>query len=74
MVVAVRLRGLQSRGLQSRKRYNPSWSRGASTIAEVATLQLEFRALSRHTGNPRYDAVAQRVATHLRTMPHAASA
>ena len=60
-------------GLESRKRcaaagdatacraqaYNPSWSRGASTIAEVATLQLEFRALSRHTGNPAYEAVAQ---------------
>ena len=36
-------------GLRSGKRYNPSWSRGASTVAEVASLQLEFRALSRHT-------------------------
>ena len=56
-------------GLKTKTRYNPKWSRGASTIAEVATLQLEFKALSRHTGNPAYDLVAQRVADHLRTMP-----
>ena len=56
-------------GLKSKTRYNPKWSRGASTIAEVATLQLEFKALSRHTANPAYDAVAQRVADYLRGMP-----
>jgi len=55
-------------GLRSRKRYNPSWSKGASTVAEVATLQLEFRALSRHTRNNAFEAVAQRVMRHLRTM------
>ena len=38
----------------------------APTVAEVASLQLEFRALSRHTGNPAYEAVAQRVMAHLR--------
>lgn len=54
--------------LGSRIRFNPTWASGASTIAEVATLQLEFRALSRHTGDPVYEAVAQRVMTHLRTM------
>ena len=58
-------------GLKSKTRYNPSWSRGASTVAEVATLQLEFRALSRHTGDPSYEAVASRVMDHLRRMPHA---
>ena len=47
------------------------WSRGASTIAEVATLQLEFRALSRHTGNPVYDALASRVIDYLAAMPEA---
>jgi hypothetical protein len=57
-------------GLRSKKRSNPTWSRGASTVAEVATLQLEFRALSRHTGNPVYEAVAQRVMDHLRRMSH----
>ena len=56
-------------GLRSKTRYNPSWSRGASTVAEVATLQLEFRALSRHTGDPSYEAVASRVMDHLRNMP-----
>ena len=33
-------------GLRSRTRHNPTWSKGASTVAEVATLQLEFRVLS----------------------------
>jgi len=55
-------------GLRSRKRYNPAWSGGSSTIAEVATLQLEFRALSYHTGNPVYDTYAQRIIDHLRRM------
>lgn len=55
-------------GLKSKNRYNPKWSRGASTIAEVATLQLEFRALSRHTSKPSYEAVAQRIMDHLRAM------
>jgi len=55
-------------GLKSRKRYNPSWSGGASTIAEVATLQLEFRALSYHTDNPLYEIYAQRITDRLREM------
>lgn len=54
--------------LDTRLRFNPQWANGASTISEVATLQLEFRALSRHTGDPIYEAAAQRVMTHLRTM------
>ncbi len=53
-------------GLKSKKKYNPGWCKGASTVAEVATLQLEFRALSRHTGKPAYEAVAQRIMDHLR--------
>jgi len=55
-------------GLRSGRRYNPGWAGGASTIAEVGTLQLEFRALSRHTGNPAFEAVAQRIMAHLRNM------
>ena len=42
------------------KAASPAWAKGASTVAEVASLQLEFRALSRHTSNPSYEAVAQR--------------
>ena len=59
-------------GLKTRSRYNPSWANGASTIAEVMTLQLEFRALSRHTGRPEYEAVASRVMDHLHEMPRPA--
>ncbi len=55
-------------GLRSRTATNPAWAKGASTVAEVASLQLEFRALSRHTSNPSYEAVAQRVMRHLRLM------
>ena len=61
-------------GLRSGARYNPKWSRGACTIAEVTTLQLEFRALSRHTREPAYEAVAQRVMDHLRAMADASAA
>ena len=42
-------------GLHSQHRSNPGWAQGASTIAEVGTLQIEFRALSRHTGDPIYE-------------------
>lgn len=61
-------------GLHTRTRYNPTWSRGASTVAEVGTLQLEFRALSRHTGNAEYEAVASRIITYLRGMQEAGQA
>ena len=60
-------------GLRTRTATNPAWAKGASTVAEVASLQLEFRALSRHTANPAYEAAAQRVMRHLRGMPRPAS-
>ena len=45
--------------------YNPAWAGGASTVAEVASIQLEFQYLSRVTGDARYeeavDAVMMRV-------------
>ena len=41
-------------GLGSRRKTNPSWSGGASTIAEVGTLQLEWQYLSLLTGKPQY--------------------
>ena len=43
---------------------------GAASSPQVGTLQLEFRALSRHTGNPAYEAVAQRIMTYLRRLQH----
>ena len=55
-------------GLRTKTATNPSWAKGASTVAEVASLQLEYRSLSRHTKNAAYEAVAQRVMHHLRTM------
>lgn len=39
---------------------NPSWTSG-SILSELGTLQLEFRYLSRHTGNPVYEQKAMRV-------------
>ena len=60
-------------GFRSRKRYNPAWCHGASSIAEVGSLQLEFRALSRHTGQPIFDAAAQRIMSHLRSMSRPAN-
>ena len=46
---------------------------GAVSSPQVGTLQLEFRALSRHTGNPTYEAVAQRIMTYLRRLQHGSS-
>ena len=40
--------------LQSRTMYNPSWSAGASTMAELGSVQLEFQYLSRVTGRVEY--------------------
>ena len=53
--------------LKTGGRYNPTWSRGASTIAEVATLQLEFRVLARHTGRSAYD--SRKALTHTQCPP-----
>lgn len=51
--------------LASRSKYNPAWVQGASTIAEVATLQLELEYLSHATGDPRYALAGRRVMGHL---------
>lgn len=48
--------------------HNPAWAGGASTSAEVATLQLEFGALARHAREPRFAEAADRVIEHLATM------
>lgn len=51
--------------LASHSKYNPAWVQGASTIAEVATLQLELEYLSHATGDPRYALAGRRVMGHL---------
>ena len=40
-------------GLKSKRKYNPTWVSG-STVAEVATLTLEWEHLSFLTGDPKY--------------------
>lgn len=37
-----------------RKAYNPSWGGGASTTSEAGSIQLEWRYLSKASGNPIY--------------------
>jgi mannosyl-oligosaccharide alpha-1,2-mannosidase len=53
-------------GLKTKSKFNPSWSGGASTVAEVGSIQLEWQYLSRVTGNPVY---AQKV-DHITGMLH----
>eukprot|EP00004_Rigifila_ramosa_P014930 TRINITY_DN3437_c0_g1_i2.p1 TRINITY_DN3437_c0_g1~~TRINITY_DN3437_c0_g1_i2.p1 ORF type:complete len:620 (-),score=132.66 TRINITY_DN3437_c0_g1_i2:17-1600(-) len=38
----------------------PGWTGGSAILAEAGTVQLEFRALSRHTQNPSYAQRAER--------------
>uniref|UniRef100_A0A7S0H8D7 alpha-1,2-Mannosidase n=1 Tax=Amorphochlora amoebiformis TaxID=1561963 RepID=A0A7S0H8D7_9EUKA len=40
--------------LKNKKGHNPEWTQGYSTVAEVGSIQMEFRLLSRLTGNPVY--------------------
>ena len=54
--------------LRSRAAHNPAWAQGASTISEVASVQLEFEYLSHVTGDPRYALAARRVMTHLQVL------
>jgi len=46
--------------LRSRTGHSPKWSPDSST-SEVTTIQLEFRDLSRITGNPKYEDAVSRV-------------
>jgi len=47
--------------LQSGGAKNPAWTQQASTLAEFGTQQLEFVALSHHTGDPKYAQQAENV-------------
>jgi len=40
--------------LKDQKGHNPSWTSEHSTVAEVGSIQMEFRLLSKRTGNPVY--------------------
>jgi len=46
--------------LKSKSGHSPKWSPDSST-SEVTTIQLEFRDLSRATGNPKYEDAVSRV-------------
>jgi len=51
--------------IQTGRTSNPSWSGKASVLAEVGTIQMEYFALSRHSGNKQYRDLAQGVIDHL---------
>ncbi|ESO92753.1 hypothetical protein LOTGIDRAFT_120396 [Lottia gigantea] len=54
--------------LKTGKAHSPSWSPDSST-SEISTLQLEFRDLSRVTGDEKYEDVASKVSEHLHNLP-----
>ncbi|XP_042889053.1 endoplasmic reticulum mannosyl-oligosaccharide 1,2-alpha-mannosidase-like isoform X2 [Penaeus japonicus] len=54
--------------LYSRKASNPKWGPDSST-SEVTTIQLEFRDLSRVTGNPIYEEKVNLVSEHIHKLP-----
>ncbi|KAE8748620.1 hypothetical protein FOCC_FOCC004631 [Frankliniella occidentalis] len=54
--------------LGSLKSHSPKWSPDSST-SEVTTVQLEFRDLSRITGDPKYEKAVSRVSEHIHRLP-----
>lgn len=54
--------------LGSLKPHSPKWSPDSST-SEVTTIQLEFRDLSRVTGDPKYEQAVSRVSEHIHRLP-----
>lgn len=54
--------------LGSLKSHSPKWSPDSST-SEVTTIQLEFRDLSRITGDPKYERAVSRVSEHIHRLP-----
>lgn len=53
--------------LFTRKAHAPKWSPDSST-SEVTTIQLEFRDLSRITGDPKYEAAVSKVSEHIHNL------
>lgn len=47
--------------LKSGKGWNPSWTNGANLLSEVGSVQLEFKALSYFTNDPKYYRAADKV-------------
>ena len=58
--------------LATGKAQNPSWARGASTLAEFGTLQMEFIALSQRTGDPRWEKMAENIVERVRDVKYKA--
>ena len=54
--------------LKTRKGHAPKWSPDSST-SEVTTIQLEFRDLSRITGNTKYEDAVNKVTKHVHGLP-----
>jgi len=54
--------------LKQRRGHAPKWSPDSST-SEVTTIQLEFRDLSRVTGNPKYEEAVEKVSKHVHGLP-----
>jgi len=54
--------------LKSRTGHAPKWSPDSST-SEVTTIQLEFRDLSRATGNTKYEEAIAKVSRHVHNLP-----
>ncbi|XP_063227766.1 endoplasmic reticulum mannosyl-oligosaccharide 1,2-alpha-mannosidase isoform X2 [Bacillus rossius redtenbacheri] len=54
--------------LATRKAHSPKWSPDSST-SEVTTIQLEFRDLSRCTGDPRFEDSVSKVSLHVHNLP-----
>jgi len=54
--------------LNTRKGHPPKWN-ADSTTSEVTTIQLEFRDLSRATGNPSFEELAFKVSKFIHKLP-----
>lgn len=54
--------------LQSHRSHPPRWGPDSS-VSEVSTIQLEFKDLSRITGNSKYEKAVDKVSLHLHNQP-----
>uniref|UniRef100_T1JM49 alpha-1,2-Mannosidase n=1 Tax=Strigamia maritima TaxID=126957 RepID=T1JM49_STRMM len=54
--------------LRSHRSHPPRWGPDSS-VSEVSTIQIEFKDLSRLTGDPKYEAAADKVSQHLHEQP-----
>ncbi|KAG8231497.1 hypothetical protein J437_LFUL007668, partial [Ladona fulva] len=54
--------------LASRRAHSPKWSPDSST-SEITTIQLEFRELSRSSGDPSFEETVAKVSEHVHQLP-----